>query len=555
LASLQGTVAAKVRFAGFVSCMGAAFLAACGEERKTVVPPVDAGNDGGTIRVDAGEDSGPEDAGSDASLDAGDAAPPLLGLGEPCTTAAECESDVCLPADLGGTCTPACAHNPDCEARDEVCLVLPVDADVDGTPDDFRLGCGAPREPGYTVGNLCEAHDDCRNRRCDSEVCSAPCVDASDCAFGMACVDVLVGFVAGTYPGCGFSTRLTDPQVDEFDMGDVTIARDGGGSTIVGLAIPPDAVSFAVNALQTDEVEPLAISFTSVYDPDVDLLLSAGDLGSGDDQPLRCFPWLHVDTMLMPNSTVDRLEIQTGLYTWRNVSVPQVEGGAWPEIDVHLTAYIKRAGAVLDAGTLDINLWMVDIGVSAAEAPANARIQNALDELDVILAQAGMVLGDVTYYDAPAGDAGRLGVIDTYEDFDSELSDLFRLSDGLTGFAVNVFYVRAIAGSILGIAGGVPGPVKLHGTLHSGVAVEGEPGVLNAAQLAAVTGHEVGHYLGLFHPTENPGRDPLYDDDPIADTVYGDNNNLMHWAADLGTPNTELSAGQGFVLLRNPAVR
>ena len=78
--------------------------------------------------------------------------------------------------------------------------------------------------------------------------------------------------------------------------------------------------------------------------------------------------------------------------------------------------------------------------------------------------------------------------------------------------------------------------------------------------------HETGHYLGLFHSSERarpcePGETPGEDDcgpfgagDTLADTAYGDRDNLMYYRIVDGGANHALSAGQAFVLRRNPLV-
>ena len=82
----------------------------------------------------------------------------------------------------------------------------------------------------------------------------------------------------------------------------------------------------------------------------------------------------------------------------------------------------------------------------------------------------------------------------------------------------------------------------------------------------AILAHECGHFMGLFHTTENgracgAGEVPSATDmcvpfggtDVIGDTNRGDTTNLMHFVV-LGS-NWNLTSGQGFVELRNPLTR
>ncbi len=487
--------------------------------------------------VDSGTDAAVPDAGEDAA--AIDAGPPVCASGD------VCREGVCLPEDLGGTCAARCTHDADCGELD--CLVLP-----DG--EGFALGCGPGADPGYGPGNLCESDGDCRSLRCEARVCGRTCVDASECAPGMICTDVAVGFAPGTYGGCGFAARSEDLQVDEIPLGATGIASDGGGSEFAYVAVPEDAVSLTLVATQPDGATPLRIGFTSVTAPDTTLLLDAAALGRGDDTPLRDFSNPFVDAMLVPNSTVDRLTFLPGLYSWRPYSLPEIVDGPWPETDVEITALVKRAAGAIDAGTIDLSIWLVDIGVSAAAAPADARIQDALGEMEGVLDPAGITLGDVAYREPSDADAARLGVIDSTDGSDSELAEMFRLSVGDEGLRVNVFLVRSFASGINGIAGAITGAPGFHGTLHSGVAARAEAGTLTALQQGRLIAHEVSHFLGLFHVAENPDASPLYADDPIEDTPP-DSQNLMFWSANMDDPNTILTDGQGYVMRRSALVR
>ena len=126
-------------------------------------------------------------------------------------------------------------------------------------------------------------------------------------------------------------------------------------------------------------------------------------------------------------------------------------------------------------------------------------------------------------------------------------------------------------GNVVGIAGGVPGPYNAKGFDTSGVAVAWTHlGPTFNAQIAV---HEIGHYLGLFHTTENNSDDngdpqplDLMSHDAITDTPECDSPNqlttldncagngagfLMFWQQPSGV---QFSAAQVGFLRGNPNI-
>jgi hypothetical protein len=106
----------------------------------------------------------------------------------------------------------------------------------------------------------------------------------------------------------------------------------------------------------------------------------------------------------------------------------------------------------------------------------------------------------------------------------------------------------------LGVASHIPGPALLNGTGQSGVAIVDEyiqSG--DSGTAAALAGHEISHYLGLYHGTEVGGglSDPLNDTPMSCDS--GD-----CWATNLMDPylfgNTTITTDQRYVLLRHALV-
>ena len=143
-----------------------------------------------------------------------------------------------------------------------------------------------------------------------------------------------------------------------------------------------------------------------------------------------------------------------------------------------------------------------------------------------------------------------------------------------SGQALTFFLVDEIVGgeagyTILGIAGGIPGPPNVAGTPQSGVAVTMLDYRNRAVQLGQTMAHEGAHFLGLFHTSEANGNshDPLPDtaecsasndsnfDGRISNTECSGKgaDNFMFWLANESARS--VSEEQGRVLRRNPGTR
>ena len=472
-----------------------------------------------------------------ASGDCADGAGDPNPLGAFCAGDGDCQSGVCLRGGgwANGYCTESsCAGDGDCGGG--VCRSTTA-GDRCLAPCGEDLDC----RPGYL---------------CDEGGCQAYCQSDADCAGGRVCSSSTGRCVVpSTGGGRVESVRVSDG-----------IRVDGSLSEELSLDVPADAVGFSILASGSGED---AMIIGEMHDPTGRQVYDFQDpFGSA----VRFFPDADQITQLVPSSP--RTAVKAGRYTFRLIK----DGGA---ATITVDALIKIVTGEPQEGTLDLNFFFANVpGLSAESAPGDSDFQVAIAEMRGLYAGRGVQIGDISYCNLSSADRDRFSVIDSVDGPGSELSRMFATSVSAAdlgcngGPAMNFFFVQEIVGGqagyiILGIAGGIPGPGTVHGTSHSGVAVTTVDFRADPRELGQVMAHEGGHYLGLFHTTEAEGTafDPLPDTpecgnelDANADGLVDVEEclghgtaNLMFWAA--GGADKAVSTDQGFILLRNPALR
>ncbi|RHX96006.1 hypothetical protein DLM76_03330 [Leptospira yasudae] len=249
---------------------------------------------------------------------------------------------------------------------------------------------------------------------------------------------------------------------------------------------------------------------------------------------------------------------------------------------------------------LNVNLIFIKDGINRAYPnPTEAGLQTALDRWKSIYSQNSVKI-DIQFTVTELDSSEFLSLSSLSTDFYSVAGSLGKLfvstSSIQSDTALNLFIARdeTEVGGVLGISGGVPGSVGLKGTPQSGMIVFIEPhrssgtvgSILSATDqsfLGDTMAHEAGHFLGLFHTVERAGQsgstypnrtmDPLIET-PLCTSTRNTNGNgvvdisecsgtgffdsgalnLMFWAGDGVTQQTQLTGEQGWVLRMNPLV-
>lgn len=403
----------------------------------------------------------------------------------------------------------------------------------------------------------------------------APCEATSDCPSGEICTDKVCGCPEAGCPEEGTYGFGGDDAVSVESLGSVEVTSAGGAE--VSVSVPSGAKSVAVVLDGAGSNLVLAEKITTpggevVFDFQQGVTTNRTDVVDG------------IYTVLLPSNPA--VELEAGTWTLAYLS----GGGAFTG---EVTAVVKTGSATAKA--VDVNIYLVGLdGLTAETAPNDPGLQQLLEGVEQAWSGAGLRLGEVSWREISGEDGERLTVIDSIDGPSSELAQLFKRSQGEAGRALNLFMVSDITAgdsgfSIVGLAGGVPGPPALHGTGRSGVAVNladllearaaGDDAMIEEARRLTeiIIAHETGHYLGLYHTTERngqalmeggiTGQDPLSDTPSCPDSADANGNgslsasecaeqdggNLMFWSPR--PDSRSLSGQQAQLLLANPLVK
>jgi hypothetical protein len=318
------------------------------------------------------------------------------------------------------------------------------------------------------------------------------------------------------------------------------IIHDPGAFNSVSIDVPQVAISLQLQ-IEADPSADIDYLWSAISTPNDQWAINA-EAAIYEILPSRAEPWAGG----IPNHPNNSW--QTGTYT----AYPYVEGPDASGLELGSTALIKRSFGDPEAGLIDLDFYFVPgIGLTASTAATDPNFIGFVDALDSVLAGADLGIGELRYFDTYGSNYND---IYGFEEIHGLLSEGNTNSDR----RLNVFLVDELAVPdfpLYGIASHIPGPALASGSAQSGVImVSGFINQGDAWSAANLAGHEIGHYLGLYHTSEVGGEhhDPL-NDTPVscnADNCW--ETNLMD---PFGLTLYSLTEDQRYVLMRHPLVQ
>ena len=251
--------------------------------------------------------------------------------------------------------------------------------------------------------------------------------------------------------------------------------------------------------------------------------------------------------------------------------------GPWTGASPETLVFIKTTldGKLPPEGWLRLRLFCSGGGgLTAAGVLADARIAGALAEITKLYEGIGIHVLVAEVHDLPPGHSILTLPSDVTTTGSSDLDLMIAEASG-GGASIDLFFVDQILGGgvegkgvVGGVSGSIPGPAFFHGVPRAGIAIALAPLGQDPLLIGRTIAHEIGHFLGLWHPTESDGKTF----DPITDTpqcklaqdankdgiLQGDEcklfgaDNVMFWLA--GNPQASFTPGQGDIARGNPLI-
>jgi len=453
-------------------------------------------------------------------------------IGEACRTASDCESGSCSSADQGfpgGYCTADCAANT----------------------------CSSGACTSIGAADLCAAQctDDstCRQGYGCCATMNNVCVPLAACTPAACTRPVVASVIADSIPGAQLVALGTKKVGDTLTF---DVPPNTGSVTIVHQAqIANLTVTFKGQEIDNSAV-PLTISMPDggvAYDDNVTINGSA----DGGVEYFGSYSFFGGGTpstaaFTFPNTTASLdAGVPAGPWTFvvndfakECLTTPGCTDGGTDGNSYDMSVLLRP---LPPGSNLDVSFYIVaDMNTlggqpfNAANAASDPSVQQMVRTYKGLIGNSGsgITVRNVNFFDVSAADRARFGTNISATDIGpcDDLDQMFLLSAAHPGNTVNIFLAQSLrfsaqgGGTIVGIDGTIPGPATLNGTVHSGAVVSAAdlfaPNLQNCAtggfsiggcgpdRVAYIAAHETGHFLGLFHTTEQNGSDF----DPLSDT-------------------------------------
>jgi len=389
----------------------------------------------------------------------------------------------------------------DAECDEGLCVLDVREAGADLTPAPLVCGVAGRAAP----ATECEENAECENGLCAfAGGCVEPCRSDADCPSSDRCAPVWVITGREAMQQVSACVRWVDAPEGTavVENGTVAVTPFASNELTLGTAFRPrrTVLFVAPRASLNRTVDRVTLDDRVVFDV-FDFTTTAN--------PAMTF--FDLASVLLPNAPLP--------------------AGANPRgaLGVALTAdaesSLRRIVLEYDGTgtTLDLNVYWLGIAQNASRRRIVTRMTEGYAEL---LASFGARLGRIRQRVAVGGTLDARAIADD----EQEAAENFAYGAGAGRPALDVFLI-ASGTTLLGMAGGIPGAMTMHGTRSSGVVIgldDLETGIdggfFDAAYPPVLLGHEVGHFLGLFHTSEADGTEiePL-GDTPVCDASRDEN--------------------------------
>lgn len=454
--------------------------------------------------------------------------PTPVADGAPCNDDSHCIGGVCLFSARGNVCATACADVSVCST--ERCAPM-LDQRTAGTT--LRFTC-QPSSGDRFLGESCSTDSECRSGLCQNAHCTSPC---GTCPEPFSCQPTTVTREMSSI-NVGVCTWW--PAQPALELGEVETPATGVAALTFDL--PASAGAFTIVLEDAADQIPVVSRLVSPMGE----VVVGNPVDGGTRDLARCSSGRGQATVLVPGSDDPRARPVPGM--WR-MEIALFDPMNFPVTQRQIAGRLERVAVVIKkpvpGGRVDLTLHLAP---ETGYAPDGSFVPAMLERFDEVLRdKVGASLGQVQVLRLPADAGARVSTSLQANQLWAEHSQ-----DTVGARPVNVLLVKELtfAG---GVSGGVPGPPGVYRRPGTGVVVA--PLASGPQTTAVLASHEVLHFLGLSHTSDEFRGPDLISDTPSCANPNGngcpDERNIMFPFFPTREP-LSITAGQRTVLEGSP---